>query len=425
MRGCSGGGLRSAAWPSASAWRRARPAPSTSAAFAPRSSTGSSRATRAASSSSGSRTPTRAARCRARSTTRSSRWRWLGLDWDRPPTYQLDRFDDCGEAARKLVAEGKAYEDEGAIRFRMPDEGVTGWDDVVKGPIEFPNEQLEDLVILRSDGRPTYNFASPMEDVWDGITHVIRGDDHISNTPKQINIIRARGRRAARLRARAERARHRRQEALEAPRRAGGRRAARPRLRRAGADELPRPARLGSGRRDDDHVARRADRALRPRPRDQEPGRVRLREARLDERRLPPGDEPGGVRGRARRVPRRRTGTRRRSRKAAPLVQEKITRLGEFPGSPGSSSTTSSPTRPTSTPRCSRRRSEALAGVEPWEAERIEAGAARRSRSGSSCRRARRSSRSGSPSRARASRRGCSRASRCSGKSARSRGCRA
>ena len=118
---------------------------------------------------------------------------WLGLDWDRPPTYQLDRFDDCGEAARKLVAEGKAYEDEGAIRFRMPDEGVTGWEDVVKGWIEFPNEQLEDLVLLRSDGRPTYNFASPMEDVWDGITHVIRGDDHISNTPKQINIIRAAG----------------------------------------------------------------------------------------------------------------------------------------------------------------------------------------------------------------------------------------
>jgi glutamyl-tRNA synthetase len=118
---------------------------------------------------------------------------WLGLDWDRPPTFQLDRFEECGEAARALVAEGKAYEDEGAIRFKMPDEGVTAWDDVVKGPIEFPNVDLEDLVILRSDGRPTYNFASPMEDVWDGITHVIRGDDHISNTPKQINIIRAAG----------------------------------------------------------------------------------------------------------------------------------------------------------------------------------------------------------------------------------------
>jgi glutamyl-tRNA synthetase len=118
---------------------------------------------------------------------------WLGLDWDRPPTFQLDRAADTAETARRLVAEDKAYEDEGAIRFRMPDEGTTAWDDVVKGRIEFPNEQLDDLVILRSDGRPTYNFASPMEDVWDGITHVIRGDDHISNTPKQINVIRAVG----------------------------------------------------------------------------------------------------------------------------------------------------------------------------------------------------------------------------------------
>ncbi len=118
---------------------------------------------------------------------------WLGLDWDREPTFQLDRVADTAATARKLVAEGRAYEDEGAIRFRMPDEGVTGWDDVVKGRIEFPNEQLEDLVILRSDGRPTYNFASPMEDVWDEISHVIRGDDHISNTPKQINVIRAVG----------------------------------------------------------------------------------------------------------------------------------------------------------------------------------------------------------------------------------------
>jgi len=62
---------------------------------------------------------------------------------------------------------------------------------MVRGRIEFPNEKLEDLVLVRSDGRPTYNFASPMEDVWDGITHVIRGEDHISNTPKQINLIRA------------------------------------------------------------------------------------------------------------------------------------------------------------------------------------------------------------------------------------------
>ena len=119
--------------------------------------------------------------------------RWLGLDWDGDVTFQLDRMQDCADLARRLVDEGKAYEDEGAIRFRMPDEGVTAWDDAVRGRIEFPNEKLEDLVLVRSDGRPTYNFASPMEDVWDGITHVIRAEDHISNTPKQINIIRAIG----------------------------------------------------------------------------------------------------------------------------------------------------------------------------------------------------------------------------------------
>jgi glutamyl-tRNA synthetase len=119
--------------------------------------------------------------------------RWLGLDWDGPHTFQLDRMEDCRRLAGQLVAEGKAYEDEGAIRFRMPDEGTTAWNDVVRGRIEYPNEKLEDVVLVRSDGRPTYNFASPMEDVWDGITHVIRGDDHIPNTPKQLNIIRAVG----------------------------------------------------------------------------------------------------------------------------------------------------------------------------------------------------------------------------------------
>jgi glutamyl-tRNA synthetase len=119
--------------------------------------------------------------------------RWLGLDWDGDLTFQLDRLDDCREVAQKLVDEGKAYEDDGAIRFRMPNEGVTAWDDVVRGRVEFPNEKLEDVVLVRGDGRPTYNFASPMEDVWDGITHVIRAEDHISNTPKQINIIRAVG----------------------------------------------------------------------------------------------------------------------------------------------------------------------------------------------------------------------------------------
>jgi glutamyl-tRNA synthetase len=119
--------------------------------------------------------------------------RWLGVEWDGAVTFQLDRMDDCRRVAAQLVADGKAYEDEGAVRFRMPDDGVTAWDDVVRGTIEVANETIEDLVLVRSDGRPTYNFASPMEDVWDGITHVIRGDDHISNTPKQIQIIQAVG----------------------------------------------------------------------------------------------------------------------------------------------------------------------------------------------------------------------------------------
>jgi glutamyl-tRNA synthetase len=114
---------------------------------------------------------------------------WLGLDWDGETTFQLDRIERCQAEARRLVEEGKAYEDEGAIRFRMPAEGTTGWDDLIRGRIEFPNERLDDLVILRSDGRPTYNFASPVEDWLDGITHVIRGDDHVSNTPKQVRIL--------------------------------------------------------------------------------------------------------------------------------------------------------------------------------------------------------------------------------------------
>jgi glutamyl-tRNA synthetase len=117
--------------------------------------------------------------------------RWLGLEWDGDVTFQLDRQQDCVDVAQRLLAEDKAYEDEGAVRFRMPDEGVTAWDDIVRGRVEVPNEKLDDLVIVRSDGRPTYNFASPLEDVWDGITHVIRGEDHISNTPKQLNLIRA------------------------------------------------------------------------------------------------------------------------------------------------------------------------------------------------------------------------------------------
>jgi glutamyl-tRNA synthetase len=117
---------------------------------------------------------------------------WLGIDWD-GLSFQLDRLQRCQDEARRLVEQGDAYEDEGAIRFRMPDEGKTAYDDLVLGSVETPNEVLEDVVLIRGDGRPTYNFASPVEDWLDEITHVVRGRDHISNTPKQINILRALG----------------------------------------------------------------------------------------------------------------------------------------------------------------------------------------------------------------------------------------
>jgi glutamyl-tRNA synthetase len=118
---------------------------------------------------------------------------WLGIDWDGNVRFQLDRMKDAHQLASQLVDEDRAYEDEGAIRFRMPDEGTTGWDDVVRGRIEVENENLDDLIILRSDGRPTYNFANPVDDMLDRITHVIRGQDHISNTPRQLQILRALG----------------------------------------------------------------------------------------------------------------------------------------------------------------------------------------------------------------------------------------
>jgi glutamyl-tRNA synthetase len=79
------------------------------------------------------------------------------------------------------------------VRFRTPEDGEIGWNDLVKGPISFPNAELDDLVLLRADGVPTYNFGVVVDDLDMGITHVIRGDDHVNNTPRQINILRALG----------------------------------------------------------------------------------------------------------------------------------------------------------------------------------------------------------------------------------------
>ena len=87
--------------------------------------------------------------------------RWLGIDWDGPVRFQLDTAERAVELAHELVAKGRAYEDDGAIRFRQPKEGVVAWNDAVRGHVEFRNELLPDLVIVRSDGRPTYNFVSP------------------------------------------------------------------------------------------------------------------------------------------------------------------------------------------------------------------------------------------------------------------------
>ncbi|MEJ5226884.1 glutamate--tRNA ligase [Thermodesulfovibrio sp.] len=155
--------------------------------------------------------------------------KWLGLDWDEGPFRQTERMDIYKAYAHKLLEEGKAYRcyctpeeleerrqqamKEGkpprydrrcreiketlakpfAIRFKMPLEGETVVNDLVKGNVTFKNSEIEDLVILRSDGTPTYNFCVVVDDFEMAITHVIRGEDHLNNTPKQIHIYHALG----------------------------------------------------------------------------------------------------------------------------------------------------------------------------------------------------------------------------------------
>jgi glutamyl-tRNA synthetase len=156
---------------------------------------------------------------------------WLGLDYDEGPVYQTHRLDRYREVAEQLVASGHAYyayetreeldamreamtaanekpryngtyRDQNAgwrddpnrvIRFRNPLDGTVAWDDKVKGRIEIANAELDDLVIFRSDGYATYNFAVVVDDIDMGITDVVRGDDHVNNTPRQINIYQALG----------------------------------------------------------------------------------------------------------------------------------------------------------------------------------------------------------------------------------------
>ena len=117
---------------------------------------------------------------------------WLGLDWDEALVFQGARIKRHQETADKLLAEGKAYLDDGAIRLTVPP-GEIAWDDVVHGRISFQGADIKDFVILRSDRTPLYNLAVVVDDLDMQITHVLRGDDHISNTPKQIALYRALG----------------------------------------------------------------------------------------------------------------------------------------------------------------------------------------------------------------------------------------
>jgi glutamyl-tRNA synthetase len=117
---------------------------------------------------------------------------WLGLTWDEGPLFQGAALARHQADAHRLLDEGKAYLDDGAIRFRVNHEEVA-WEDAVHGPITFHGKDLEDFVILRADGTPVYNFAVVSDDIAMRITHVFRGDDHISNTPKQILLYRAFG----------------------------------------------------------------------------------------------------------------------------------------------------------------------------------------------------------------------------------------
>jgi glutamyl-tRNA synthetase len=155
---------------------------------------------------------------------------WLGLDWDEGPYFQTDNFPLYAEHIDKLLEEGKAYRcwctpeeldakreaamKEGrkpkydgtcrnrsdqpidrphVIRFKAPAEGVTVFDDLIKGRISFPNDELDDLIIRRTDGSPTYNFCVVIDDALMKISHVLRGDDHVNNTPRQIQLYEALG----------------------------------------------------------------------------------------------------------------------------------------------------------------------------------------------------------------------------------------
>ena len=119
--------------------------------------------------------------------------RWLGLDWDGEPIYQSRRFDVYRERAKGLVAAGKAYKEGEAILFRVEPGRTIELRDLIHGLITFQTDSIKDQVMVKSDGSPAYNFACVVDDAYLGITHILRGDDHVSNTPKQILFYEAMG----------------------------------------------------------------------------------------------------------------------------------------------------------------------------------------------------------------------------------------
>jgi glutamyl-tRNA synthetase len=119
---------------------------------------------------------------------------WLGLDWDEEPLHQSSRDEAHQEAIEALLRDDLAYDDEGAVRFRVPtDGGATSWDDLIRGEISVEHANIEDFVIRRSDGSPTFFLANASDDAHMGITHVIRGEDLINVTPKYLLLRRAMG----------------------------------------------------------------------------------------------------------------------------------------------------------------------------------------------------------------------------------------
>jgi glutamyl-tRNA synthetase len=118
---------------------------------------------------------------------------WLELGFDEGPYSQSERRPRHEEEIARLVEEGHAYLDDGAVRLRVPDGGTTVVTDVIRGEIAFDHAAIDDFVIARSDGSPLYNLAVAVDDRDMGITHVVRGEDHLSNTPRQLMILKALG----------------------------------------------------------------------------------------------------------------------------------------------------------------------------------------------------------------------------------------